>query len=404
MPTETKLFNHMRAFDVMKKFGLDAIIATSPENVHYATGFVSNAPFCFRDMVFFAVASSDQNQTALVVPKGEICNILDHVPWTSDIVLYGDSTMQVPLNLKALDGLERGYYNYLVNHGNGHDEAVEAFDSVLRTRGLQEGRIGFDERGVAPHILRRIRNMLPKAELIDAFQIWREIRAIKTAPEVNKLREAARRNEAALRQVYESVRVGADQGILQEIYHRNLVENGASFRYWDAGLGTQSSTCFPFSPYKAQLKDLVRVDAACTLEYYYSDTGRTLILGAPNEKKIKYFEAIHAGIKAGLNSVKPGVATSDVFHTIMEAVAEAGIPHHTRTQCGHGIGLEFYEIPLISPSKTRERLLLEEGMVLNLETPYYELGFGGIQIEETVVVTNSGCERLTQESMDLIVC
>jgi len=404
MSAESKLFNQTRAITVMEKNDLDALIATSPENVHYATGFVSDAPSCFRDIAFFAVVSVDRDRTTMVIPKGEICSILDHTPWTNDIVFYGDSSMQVPPNPETLNGLEKGYYRQLVNQGDDHAEAIDALMGVLKARGLQEGRIGLDERGAAPQVLARVRQKLPRADIIDAFQIWRKVRAIKTAAEVYKLREAARVNEAALRQVYEAVKEGADQSILQSVYRQSLVEYGASFRYWDVGIGTQSSTCFPTSPYKAQLHDLIRVDAACTLDNYYSDTGRTLVLGAPDEKIKKYFEAILAGIQAGLKSIKPGVTASDIFHTMMDAVVDLGIPHHKRNHCGHGIGLEFYEIPLIGPAKTGEDPLLEQGMVINLETPYYELGFGGIQIEETIVVTENGYERLTQESIDLIVC
>ncbi|MGD9093286.1 MAG: M24 family metallopeptidase, partial [Anaerolineales bacterium] len=186
-------------------------------------------------------------------------------------------------------------------------------------------------------------------------------------------------------------------------YLQGLTEYGGRFAYWDAGIGTESSSSFPSSTYAAQPGDLVRVDAACTRDHYYSDTGRTLILGEPNAKQKRYFDAIRAGMQKGLELVKPGASASTVFEGIMTTVKEEGIAHHKRRGCGHGLGLEFYEIPLINPiGVAKKDTILEEGMVINLETPYYELGFGGIQIEETVLVTKNGCERITKHPMDLI--
>jgi Xaa-Pro aminopeptidase len=81
-------------------------------------------------------------------------------------------------------------------------------------------------------------------------------------------------------------------------------------------------------------------------------------------------------------------------------VREAGIPHFRRHHAGHGIGIEPYEPPFLT--ETSEEIL-EEGMVLNVETPYYEMGFGGVQLEDTIVITNDGYRPLTKLNRDLLV-
>jgi Xaa-Pro aminopeptidase len=84
-----------------------------------------------------------------------------------------------------------------------------------------------------------------------------------------------------------------------------------------------------------------------------------------------------------------------VFHAAVAAVRANGIPHFARTHVGHGIGLEVYDIPLLAPSDTTP---IEPGMVFQVETPYYELGWAGIQPEDTIVTTESGGQNLTKLS------
>jgi Xaa-Pro aminopeptidase len=90
--------------------------------------------------------------------------------------------------------------------------------------------------------------------------------------------------------------------------------------------------------------------------------------------------------------VEPGVDVSEIFKAAVETVKRNGIPHFRRHHTGHGWGLERYDPPLISP---RVHTTLEEGMVLCIETPYYEVGWGGLLHEDNLVVTSSGYRYLS---------
>jgi Xaa-Pro aminopeptidase len=83
------------------------------------------------------------------------------------------------------------------------------------------------------------------------------------------------------------------------------------------------------------------------------------------------------------------VRTADVFEASVETVRREGIPHYQRSHVGHGIGLDGYDAPDIAPSSPA---VFEEGMVVCVETPYYEMGFGGLQVEDTLVVTKDGVD------------
>jgi len=99
-----------------------------------------------------------------------------------------------------------------------------------------------------------------------------------------------------------------------------------------------------------------------------------------------------------LEVMRPGIAAKDVFAAAMEASRESGIPHYRRHHVGHGVGLDTYDAPLLDATTETP---LEPGMVFEIETPYYELGFGGLQVEDTVVITEDGCRLLTRSSREL---
>jgi Xaa-Pro aminopeptidase len=89
--------------------------------------------------------------------------------------------------------------------------------------------------------------------------------------------------------------------------------------------------------------------------------------------------------------MRPGTPANAVFETGVAAARAGGIPHYQRHHVGHGVGLEVYDVPLLGPNDATP---LEEAMVFEVELPYYELGFAGLQVEDTVLVTPEGGQIL----------
>jgi len=114
----------------------------------------------------------------------------------------------------------------------------------------------------------------------------------------------------------------------------------------------------------------------------------------------KYWKAIFLGEQAAIGMVEPGVDVSKMFDMAMETVRENGIPHYMRHHTGHGWGVDGYDPPLISPGNHTP---LEEGMVICIETPYYEVGWGGLLHEDKIVVTGSGCWFLSTHEEEMRV-
>ena len=146
--------------------------------------------------------------------------------------------------------------------------------------------------------------------------------------------------------------------------------------------------------------DVIRCDVGCSFKGYKSDLSRTAVMGKPNDKIRKYYESVLVGQKKAIMSIKPGVEVSQLFQNAMEGTKSAGLSHYSRVHCGHGIGLEVYEPPVI---KNTDRTVLKTGMVICVETPYYELGWGGVQVEDMVMVTDEGYRLLSKCGSSLLV-
>jgi Xaa-Pro aminopeptidase len=221
------------------------------------------------------------------------------------------------------------------------------------------------------------------------------------------LRQASKVNEAGLAASVDVSKPGVTQADLFEAYQEKVIQGGGALVYWGGGVGSQSSLFGPAIPnHRGRVGDLIRTDGAMTRQLYWADTGRTVVLGTPSSKQEAYYGALLEGLMAGLALVRPGARPSKIFDTIVDTVKRAGIAHYFRFHCGHGIGLDFYESPGVRPVANERRddeIVLEENMIFNIEVPYYELGFGGMQIEETLRVTADGYELITKYPRDMVV-
>ena len=180
-----------------------------------------------------------------------------------------------------------------------------------------------------------------------------------------------------------------------------MARGGAQPRFVVVGFGERSAlgdarpTDRPWRP-----GELARFDVGCQHEGYWSDVGRTAVLGEPDSRQQERYAAILAGEEAELAVTAPGVPPEEVFRRAVETVESRGLRPYRRHHCGHTIGLEVYERPVVAPGWDAP---LEAGMVLCLETPYYQLGWGGMMVEDTVVVTETGSLVLTDLSREMWV-
>ena len=215
---------------------------------------------------------------------------------------------------------------------------------------------------------------------------------MKTAGEIDILRHAARVTERSIDAALAIAAEGVTEREMLREFNACLARNDASPVVGCIGFGNRSAM-INVQPSDRQLKrgDLIRFDVGGRYKHFRSDMARGAFLGEPSAKLSKYYRAVEKGVLHSYDIIKPGLKVSELFRQVVETVQKEGIPHFARSHVGHGIGVDGYDPPNISESSTD---VLEEDMVICVETPYYELGFAGVQVEDMIRVTKDGAESL----------
>jgi Xaa-Pro dipeptidase len=395
------LLNQPRAIAAMEQHGLEALIATHPNHVTYATNYGGHSPRIYLDRLVFAILPCNM-KAALLAPIGDAPYLAENrAPiWVPEIWTYGTSKITWPDDLKP-DADERRLIDIIQDRSHNAKSFPDLVARVLEIRGLDRAVIGLDESGLSMEAYEKILKACPNVNFRPALEIWQDIELIKTEEELDRLRKGAVANEAAVGTVMNQVREGISEAELMQVYRMEVARHGGALEFWNTAGGRRSGGFFPSGNYRLQKGDLYRYDAGMVLKHYHADTGGVCVLGEPTKRQREIYTTIEAGMDAALAAVRPGATYEDVWRAGVNAVKDLGIRNYDvlRTDLGHGIGIEP-RVPSIAKGNQKA---LEAGMVINVEVPYYEIGYGGFQIEYTLLVTPSGYEFLIPAKRKLLV-
>lgn len=393
------LLNKSRAEQVMEKNGLDGLVATTPENVAYLTGFWVLTSWRHRSRQVYAVISKKEMAPDLVISRGLVDHPLQGGTWARQYYVYAEFYF-APENPGGMDAESRRLFQ-VINGLPKYPNAVAALVQCLKNNGIHQGRIGVDQGGDVVFLGEALEKQLPGLQAKPAYDLFREIRTIKTPEEIRRIHKATEVTERALSAAISAIGEGVSEKDLDRIFKESVIRQGGLPTLSFIGCGPRGA--FPNAePSERRIRrgDLVRFDVGCLFEAYHADIARTAVLGPPDPKQQRYHDALVAGQGRVLEALKPGVRISDLFHWAMAEAKAKGIPHYERHHVGHGTGIEGYDLPLITPGNADK---LEAGMVFCVETPYYEPGFGGLQVEDILEVTADGARQLTQMERKLFI-
>jgi Xaa-Pro dipeptidase len=156
-----------------------------------------------------------------------------------------------------------------------------------------------------------------------------------------------------------------------------------------------SCSAFPHgvcSDRKIRKGDLVVIDVGAAYKFYRSDMTRTLVAGKPSEKQTKIYNIVKTAQEKAFETLKLNVKAADVDGVARKIIADAGYGEYFVHSLGHGVGLEVHEPPTLSPESKE---VLAAGNVVTVEPGIYLVGYGGVRIEDTVLVQRNGAEKLT---------
>jgi Xaa-Pro aminopeptidase len=269
------------------------------------------------------------------------------------------------------------------------DEAVAALP-------VGDVRLGIEDQHMALRTFYRLREALPDSvELVPAGGALERLREIKDADEVARIRAAAELADAALQRTLQDGLAGRSERAVALALEQEMRRLGAERPSFGTIVASGAHGALPHAvPRAAEIAGdcLVTIDWGAQLDGYCSDCTRTFAVGEPGERAREAYALVLAAQLAGLDAVAPGVSGRDADAAARAVIEAGGHGERFGHGLGHGVGLEIHEAPRLSRASDAT---LAAGHVVTVEPGVYLPGELGVRIEDLVLVTADGCERLS---------
>ncbi|MBT9156468.1 MAG: Aminopeptidase YpdF [Firmicutes bacterium] len=275
----------------------------------------------------------------------------------------------------------------------------DALQQALTEHNIQ--RLGFESDYITFSIYETLKEKL-QAELVPQTGLVEKLRMVKDEAELASMRRAAAIAEAALRQTLPKIKVGVSEAFIAlelEIELRRLGSERLAFEIIAAS-GPRSSL-----PHGRASDKLIRHGDFLTLDFgavyngYCSDMTRTFVVGKATDEQRRIYGIVLKAQQAALAAAKPGRLGKEVDAVAREIIAQAGYAERFGHGLGHGVGRAVHEGP---SAGTKGEDALQPNMVITIEPGIYIPEWGGVRIEDMVVVTPDGCENFYSFSKELI--
>ena len=313
------------------------------------------------------------------------------------LAVRGDRTTLIVPALERQKAAERAQHAEVESWRDGEDPyalVAEALGGAVE--------IGVEKEHLSLHAAEVITTRTGASELVDVGGEIRRLRLTKNDDEVEKLARAAAITDAAGEQVLARLRAGQSEVDAAFMIGSVIGELGGALAFPSLVQSGPNSALPHLEPSNRKLArgDFVLLDFGAAFAGYKADMTRVAVVGEPNPKQREIHKVLLEAHDAAIAAVRPGVTTGDVDAAARRVIDAAGYGENFFHRIGHGLGLEDHEDPSMDPGS---HTLLERGMVFTVEPGIYIPGFGGVRIEDDVVVTEGGCRVLTQADRSLRV-
>jgi Xaa-Pro dipeptidase len=342
---------------------LQAVYVTNPVSIAYLTGFHANP-----HERLMALAVRPGGLARLIVPA------LEHEKATQNAV---DVTV--------------------VSWRDGEDPYALVTDAL---GGSPE--IGVEKEHISLDAAEHLTSRTGASELVDVGHEMRRLRLIKRQDEIEKLQRAAAITDAAGEEVFQRVRGGISELEVALTIGSVIGELGATPAFASLVQSGPNSAMPHAQPSSRRLSagDFVLLDFGAAFDGYNADTTRMGVVGEPTSKHREIHDLVLRAHDAAIEAVRPGLTTGEVDAAARRVIDDGGYADRFFHRVGHGLGLEVHEDPSLDPGS---QAVLQAGMVFTVEPGIYISGFGGVRIEDDIVVDEHGCRVLTQADRSLRV-
>ncbi len=424
------LVNRERAYEVMDRHGLDALVACTPKNVYYLSSHDNAFYHTGIEHMLFAVLPRREDAPPGLVIWGALLYHLDYRPtWMSSVQIF---TAPAPLERFAGSGalpseqgltgresseLMRGdppalrYNRNLVRQGarlSDRDRfqlalaaefadkpaasALHALKRTLIAAGVDKGRVGFDDGRVIPWM----KDVgLDGITGVDAFDVFKEVRMVKSAHEIELLRQVSQRCEQALEAAIATLHVGQAIKDVEIEYRKRIGALGGDTRWLIINQDGLNSG-------RIERDKVIKIDSVGDYLGYVGDIGRSIVVGNPTDETAGRNEANAKALAVAYRAIRPGMPFEEVSKIVADVMRQEG---YNGFAAAHNVGLDHTDQPnsLANPLRRSAPLQFADGTVFTVDVPYLEIGYGSSHVEDMMVCTRNGAVPLSSGDVRLRV-
>ena len=348
------------------ELNIDTMLVQTEENRRYLSGFTGED------------GNFDESAGTLLITENEI-------------ILATDSRYELQAR-NEVPGCEIFCYK------QGLSESLPDLLKRLNTRrlGFEASRLSFNQHKKISEILET--ESIP-FELVETEHLLELLRAVKDEVEVKHIAHALNIAESVFRQVVPDLKPGVSEKEIAWNMEKGMRESGAENISFPVIVASGSNSALPHAvPGERTIRagEPILIDWGAKLNGYCSDITRTFVIGKPDETFEKIFMTVYEAQQRAIDSVKPGVSTKEIDSVARQYIDQQGFQGKFGHSLGHGVGLAIHEYPRLSQFYDKP---LETGMVITMEPGIYIPGWGGIRLENMIVVRDNGAEVLNELDM-----
>ncbi|KPU28078.1 Xaa-Pro dipeptidase [Caloranaerobacter sp. TR13] len=269
---------------------------------------------------------------------------------------------------------------------------------------LKVERLGIEDNFATLQFVRNIEEKCSNINIVPLNGVLENIRMIKDKQEIELIKNAAEITDKAFNHILDFIKVGVkelDIAIELEYFMKKLGAEGPSFKFIIAS-GKRSAMPHGVASDKiVEDGDFLTIDIGCIYKGYCSDMTRTIVIGKANEKQKNIYNIVLEAQTESLKAIKPDVQGYELDRIARDIIDSYGYKEHFGHGLGHGVGLEVHENPRLAQNEMG-KIALKPGMIITVEPGIYIPNFGGVRIEDLVLVTEDGYEVLSKTTKELI--
>jgi Xaa-Pro aminopeptidase len=348
----------------LRRKKIDAILVTQPHNRRYLSGYTA------------ADHDIGESSGALLIPAKKAPLLLTDFRFQ----------LQAELEVKGMQ---------VVLYPKG---VLALLKELLPDLGITS--LAFESHYTLHTVAEKLQDMTEKLSisLHSTSGMVEKMRLIKGKKEIEKLRRSVLLNEQVFQEVYKTITPGQTELDIALALESTMLHKGAESHSFETITATAERSALPHSvpgPVTIVKNKHLMIDMGLILDGYCSDMTRTFVVGKASKKYRKIHRLVRKAQLAGIQKIRAGVSAAAVDKAARKIIADAGYGKYFGHALGHGVGLAVHEEPRLG---TRNRKHLKAGMIVTVEPGIYLPDWGGIRLENMVVVRKDGCEVLNQDT------